>query len=330
MKCGVLPVTLYLLAPAVLVGSLFIGPSQSATPLDLWRLLTQTGSQAQSDLARTILLDVRLPRVLLTFIVGAALAASGSALQAVFRNPLVSPYVLGLSSGAAFGAALALALPLLPVTPCAFLFGLLAVAASYLMARRNRSISIVSLILAGMVVNGIFTALLTVVQYLSDPFRLQSIVHWTMGNLHTASWASLRAILLPAGLGAGVLLLMAWRMNVLALGDEEAAAVGVHPEREKIIVVLAATLASSAVVAVAGIIGLYGLLIPQMVRMIAGVDNRQALPLNLAFGGWFLVLIDDLSRSLGGQEIPIGVFTMVISAPVFVYLMRKNHIGWEQ
>jgi iron complex transport system permease protein len=211
----------------------------------------------------------------------------------------------------------------------AFIFGLLAVALSYVAARKHKNISIVSLILSGVIVTGIFTALLTIIQFVSDPFKLQSIVHWTMGNLHNAGWDALQSAYIPILIGVIVLFLKRWRLNVLALGDEEARTSGIHPEREKIIVLIAATLASSAAVSVAGIIGLYGLIVPHMVRMMAGPDNRQTIPLNFLFGGTFLLVIDDFSRTMASFEIPIGVITMLIGAPIFLYLLKKTNIGWE-
>jgi iron complex transport system permease protein len=246
-----------------------------------------------------------------------------------FRNPLVDPYILGLSSGAAFGAALALALNILPVQISAFVFGMAAVGLCYLMARKNKQVSIISLILSGIITNGIFTALLTIVQVISDPFKLQSIVHWMMGNFHTADSEKLVSVLIPVSIGFIILFVFRWKLNVLALGDEEAISAGLNPGRSKVWILLAATLASSAVVAVSGIIGLYGLVIPHLVRMLFGVDNKTTLILNFLFGGIFLVLIDDISRSLGGFEIPIGVITMLLCAPFFIWLLKKTKIGWQ-
>jgi iron complex transport system permease protein len=331
----IIVIILYSLPLPVLFLSLFIGPSDMASVssiLAFFKHLIFSGNSGNAETFQTvqaILWDVRIPRIILAFLVGGALSISGSSLQAIFRNPLVSPYILGLSSGAAFGAALALAFAFLPVQVSAFLFGLFAVALSYIAAIKHKNLSIVSLILSGVIVTGIFTALLTVVQFLSDPFKLQSIVHWTMGNLHNASWKLLSSSYIPILAGVIILFLMRWRLNVLALGDEEARTSGINPSREKIIVLIAATLASSAAVSVAGIIGLYGLIVPHMVRMMVGPDNRQSTILNFLFGGTFLLIIDDFSRTAAGFEIPIGVITMLIGAPFFLYLMKKTNIGWE-
>lgn len=314
----------------VIIGSLFIGPSEKILFNDVVALFFGESKPFHNDLLKSVIIDIRLPRILLVFFTGAVLAVSGTALQAVFRNPLVSPYVLGLSSGAAFGAALALWLSFFSVQLSAFIFAVAAVALSYFMAQKNKTVTVVSLILAGIITNGIFTSLLTVVQVFSDPFKLQSIVHWTMGNFQNANWQKFNSAILPMIAGLFVLFLLKWKMNVIALGDEESRAVGLNPARMKLWILAAATLAGSAAVAVAGIIGLYGLVVPHATRMLFGVDNRRTIPLNFFLGGSFLVLIDDMSRTLTSFEIPIGVFTMLIGAPFFIYLLKKSNIGWEK
>lgn len=321
-------ILIYSLPLPILLVSLFIGPSNTATPKAIFNWLFNHSNN--SSLIQSVIFDVRLPRVILTFLVGGSLAISGCSIQAIFRNPLTDSYILGLSSGAAFGAALALAYAFLPVQLSAFLFGLIAVGLSYFMARKNKNVSIVSLILSGIIVSGIFTALLTIVQFFTDPFKLQSIVHWTMGNLHNANWEKLQSSIIPMSIGIIILIIYRWRLNVIALGDEEAQTVGINPNKDKIIILIAATLASSSAVAVAGIIGLYGLIIPHMVRMATGPDNRQSVPLNFLFGGTFLLVIDDFSRTFSGFEIPIGVFTILLGAPFFIYLMKKTNIGWNR
>lgn len=326
---------IYFLPMPILLVSLFVGPSGSVEARQVLAWMgrgvgaLQPGAQPAEDLVRSIILDVRLPRVLLTFLVGGALAMSGSALQALFRNPLVSPYLLGLSSGSAFGAALALTLSWIPLQLSAFSFGMLAVGTSYFLARTRKTVSIVSLILSGVIVSGVFTALLTIVQFLTDPFRLQTIVHWTMGNLHNASWSKVRSA--APGILAGVawMFLFRWRMNVLALGDDETKAVGLNPEIEKLCVLIPATLAASASVAVAGVIGLVGLIVPHAVRMLIGPDNTHTTPACFALGGSFLLLVDDFSRTAAAFEIPIGVFTTLIGGPFFIFLLRKSRIGWD-
>ncbi len=325
--------TLYILPLPVVFISLVLGPAVSARQLFdwfiEWSLRRPPDEAVNRDLLRAVLWDVRLPRVLLTLLVGGALAAAGNSLQALFRNPLVSPYILGLSAGAAFGAALAVTIPWLPVQLAAFVFALLAVALSYYLARTNKTVSTVSLILSGVIVSGIFTALLTIVQFLTDPFKLQTIVQWTMGNLHNASWDKLQSAALGIAVGVIWLFLFRWRMNVLAMGDDETRAVGLNPEHQRLLVLIPATLAASAAIAVAGVIGLLGLAIPHMVRMMLGPDNRYTLPASFTFGGAFLLIVDTCSRSVAQFEIPVGVFTTLLGGPFFIFLLKKARIGWE-
>ena len=327
-------VLLLLLPLPVLLASFFVGPSEAVPPVGVWQWLLAWlgwGPVAGIDfqVVALVLGEVRLPRILLGFLVGASLSVSGAALQAVFRNPLVSSYILGLQSGAAFGAALALASGWLPLQLSAFVFGLAAVFFSFFLARKDGRVSSVTLILSGIIVTGIFTALLTVVQVLSDPFKLQTIVHWTMGNLHTASWVKIADSWWLMSLGMTGLVVLRWRMNVLAQGDDECRAVGLNPEREKAWLLLLSTLAASAAVSVAGVVGMVCLIVPHMVRMLVGADNRLLVPLCCTFGGTFLVLVDNISRSVAAFEIPIGIFTTLIGGPFFIVLLKRAQIGWE-
>ncbi|MEN6438541.1 MAG: iron ABC transporter permease [Syntrophobacter sp.] len=323
---------IFLLPLPVAFLSLMVGPVDTLGPGKLleWLVNSHADSTGEEEFIRTILLDVRLPRIILSFLVGGALAISGNALQALFRNPLVSPYLLGLSSGAAFGAALALATSWLPLQVSAFTSGMASVGISYFLARTRKSVSIISLILSGIIVTGIFSSLLTIVQFLSDPFRLQTIVHWTMGNLHNASWAKLKSAAPLIGLGTVWLFMLRWRMNVIALGEVETRAVGLNPGRERMLILVPATLVASASVAVSGVIGLVGLVVPHMVRMLLGPDNRIGVPACFAFGGTFLLIVDDMSRALASFEIPIGIFTTLIGGPFFIYLLKKSRFGWDE
>jgi iron complex transport system permease protein len=327
----------YLLLPLpVLFLSLFIGPAGSVAPPGVleWLMAKLGGGIPPADAALQmvdeVIVNVRLPRVILAFLVGGALTVSGTSLQALVRNPLVAPEILGLSAGAAFGAALALTVSWLPLQPTAFAFGLAAAAFTYFLALSRRGVSIISLVLAGIIVTGLFTALLTIVQIMNDPFKLQTIVHWTMGNLHNAAWSKVRSSILPITAGAVALICMRWRMNVLALGDEETRAVGLNPEREKLLVLVPSVLVASAAVAVAGIIGLVGLAVPHMVRMLVGPNNSKTVPASIAFGGVFLVLVDDLCRAMTSFEIPVGIFTTLIGGPFFIYLLKRAKLGFGE
>lgn len=239
------------------------------------------------------------------------------------RNPLVSPDILGLSAGAACGAALALTAWYIPLQVAAFCGSLMAALLTYLMAMRHRQVSSLSLVLAGIVVNGIFTAALTLIQIFNDPFKLQTIIHWTMGNLHNAGWNKLQSALLPILGGSLLLFLFRWRLDVLALGDEESRAVGFHPTQQKLFFLIPAILVSAAATAVAGIIGLVGLAVPHLARMLVGPGHRQLIPASFLLGGSFLVVVDTLARSLALFEIPVGVFTTLVCAPFFIILLKR-------
>ncbi len=325
----------YILPLPVALFSIFLGPSESISPADVYNwLLTKITSDSKPTISdiqtiEAVILDIRLPRIIMAFLVGAALTTSGASLQAMIRNPLVDPYLLGLSSGAAFGAALAMTvLHYMPVQLSAFIFGLMAVCLTYFLAFRRGEISIISMILSGVIVSGVFTAFLTIVQFMTDPFRLQGIVYWIMGNLHNASWSGVESMIIPVMTGTLWLFIIKWRLNVISLGDLEAKTVGYNPTTLKLMILIPATLIAAASVAVAGIIGMVGLAVPHMIRMMIGYDNKKVIPVSFAFGGTFLLLVDNLSRTITQFEIPIGIFTTLIGGPFFIYLLKRLRHGY--
>lgn len=321
----------------MLIISLFIGSSAQVNAFDylplLYKKIMDIGlnvdEAARYQMISNILINVRMPRILLTFLVGAALSTSGAVLQGIFRNPLVDSYILGISSGAAFGASLAILYSLDLVNTSAFIAGSLAVILTYLIAGSNKQMSTISIVLSGMIISGVFMALLTVVQYISNPYKLQAIVQWTMGNLHAASWIELKRAFLPILISIVIVYLYRWRINLLALGDDAAKSVGVNPSFDKLILIVCATLMTTTTVAVAGIISFYGLFLPHIVRMLLGSDNSKSIPGNIFLGGSFLLLIDNLSRALFVFEVPIGIFTTILGGAFFVFLMRKNKLNWN-
>jgi iron complex transport system permease protein len=281
------------------------------------------------DAHRDILFRIRLPRILLALLVGAALSVSGASLQAVFRNPLVNEYILGLSFGAAFGASLSLVFlgRSMPPQPAAFLFAVVAVVLVLAIAGRSAS-EVVSLLLTGVIVSAFFQALLSLVEFFANPYALQALIFWLMGSLARAGWKEL-AVAAPVMLaGAIVLVLLRWRLNVLSLGDEEARALGVNVRREKLMVIIAATATTAAATSVAGVIGWIGLIVPHLVRMAVGPDNRKVVPLSAAFGASLLLVADDVARSLMSFEIPIGILTSVVGLPIFIVLLKKSRRSW--
>ncbi len=302
-------------------------------PVDLTKALLSplvaSFRTAETAVPRDIVFQIRLPRILLALIVGAALALSGASLQALFRNPLVNEYLLGLSSGAAFGAALSLVFlgGRFPVQISAFVFSLAAVFIVLSVSRRAGG-EVVSLLLTGVIVSAFFSALLTVVEYLASPYSLQALFFWLMGSFSLAGWRE-AAITFPLVIGAGLLLLLfRWRLNLLALGEEEGRALGVRVKRDKLIVIGLATLMTSTAVAAVGIIGWVGLIVPHLARMMVGADNRRVLPLSALLGATVLLAADDLARSLTSFEIPVGIFTSLIGIPLFIYLLRKSSRVW--
>lgn len=330
-----LKVALLWVVPIVLVvGSLLLGSTEN---LSLSELLHYTGRMFDrwqgQDIAtipmETILWKVRMPRIILTFLVGASLASAGGVLQAIFRNPIVDPFTLGISSGAAFGAALAMLFPFMSINLSAFIFGVCAVLMTYGVSYAGSRTSVVSMVLSGIIISGIFTALLTLLQYLSDPYKLQAIIQWTMGNLHTASWSKVNMAVYPIVIGLAVIVFLRWKLNLLSLGDNEALAVGVNPKVLKLVLIAVSTMITASSVAAVGVISLFGLIVPHISRMIFGPDNSICVWANISIGGAFLLVIDDFSRAVMPFEIPVGVFTMLIGAPIFIYLMKKSLMNWN-
>lgn len=280
-----------------------------------------------SDVERNVVLLVRLPRIILAVLVGGGLASAGAALQATFRNPLVSPEIIGVSSGASFGGALALLLGLGSgfLVGGAFGFGLVALALLFTITLGRGGAPMLMVVLAGVVTGSFFSALVSLLTYLADPYTtLPAIVFWLLGSLATASYAKVLVAVVPICAGVLVLMLLRWRINVLSLGDEDATALGLHPRRMRWVVLIACALVVAGAVAVSGVISWVGLVIPHLARMWVGPDHRVLLPVSFLMGGAYLVLIDTLARTVTAAEVPIGVLTALIGAPVFFLLLRRN------
>jgi iron complex transport system permease protein len=278
-----------------------------------------------------IIWDVRAPRVVLAGLVGATLAFAGAAYQGVFRNPLAEPYLIGVAAGASVGATLIIVSPLYvtagilsPVPPAAFAGALIAVALSYGLARTGGAVPTASLILSGVAISAIGTSFVTYLM-LTYQERTIEILNWVLGGFNTARWTD-SAIALPyLAIAAALILPYARVLNVLQLDDDEARHLGVDVERVKLVVLAAASLATAAAVAVSGLIGFVGLVVPHAARMIWGPDHRRLLPLSACLGASFLILADIAARSIDpGREIPIGVVTAFAGAPFFLFLMRRT------
>jgi iron complex transport system permease protein len=284
------------------------------------------------DTVNTVIFQIRLPRTLIAMAVGAALSISGASFQGMFRNPLVSPDILGVSSAAGFGAALAILISgnAVAIQTSAFIFGIVGVVLTYILSRVYRSTPILMLVLSGVVVSAFFAALISAIKYIADPFqKLPAITFWLMGSLSATSLPDLTTALPPIVLGTIGLLLVRWRLNVLAMGDEEARSLGIKTEILKGFVIFCATIVTAASVCVSGMIGWVGLIIPHIGRMIVGPDHKVLLPATVSIGASYLLIMDNISRTVISAEIPLGILTAVVGAPFFAYLIRKTKGGWR-
>lgn len=283
------------------------------------------------DKYTTIIWDIRLPRAILAALAGASLAASGAAFQGLFHNPLVNSGMLGVSSGSGFGAALAILLftrssPYVYIF--AFAFGGLAVFLSYMIGRIYSTTPTIMLVLGGVVVSSMFSSFISLIKYISDPFdKLPAITFWLMGSFASVSRQDIYIGAPPMLLGILGLVLIRWRINVLSMGDREAQTLGINTGVNKLIAISFATLATAGAVCVSGTIGWVGLIIPHIGRMFVGNDNKKLIPVSCALGASFLVVVDNISRTLTGGEIPIGILTSLIGGPFFIYLLRRTKGG---
>jgi iron complex transport system permease protein len=282
------------------------------------------------DTVETVIFNIRLPRIILALCIGAGLSISGAAFQGMFQNPLVSPDILGVTAGAGFGAALGILLSgnTLVVQTLALFFGILAVALSYLISRVYKTTPTLMLVLSGIVVGAIFSALLSLTKYVADPKqKLPAIVFWLMGSLAAVSKRDVVTAVPPMLVGILGLWLVRWRINILSMGDEEARSLGVKTDLLKAIIIVCCTVVTASAVSVCGIIGWIGLVVPHVGRMLVGPDHKVLLPASLALGASYLLLIDNLARTLISAEIPLGILTAIIGAPFFGYLLRRTQGG---
>ena len=324
-------VTLAILPPIVALISLFLGtyftPPETVLNMIFTKLISPGTHSPWPAVYETIVFNIRLPRIALALLGGLALSVAGASLQTVFRNPLVDSYILGISAGAGFGAALAIAVfpHLLGIQLSAFAFGILAFFITYSIAKTRGGTPTVSLVLAGVIVSSLFSAALSLVKFFTDPHQLAGIVTWLMGSLAVTGWRDVATIAPLVLVGFAALFLMRWRLNVLSLGDEEARSLGINVERERLVVLFAATLIVSSFTSVAGIIGWVGLMVPHMARMyLKSPDNRVVIPASACIGSALLLLADDAARCLTTFELPVGVLTTIGGAPFFLYLLKKG------
>ena len=313
---------------AALALSVFVGRYPTPywmPPSYLWR----------DELARRLVLYLRLPRILTAFMMGMALAAAGAVMQIIFRNPLVCSGFLGVSQGAAFGAAFSIIVlssspVVIELSAVVFAFGALVV--SYVLAWNIRYGDwVLRLVLAGIISSALFSSGVGVLKYLADPLReLPDIVFWLMGGLWAVTWRDVLYIFPVVLVSLSILLLMRWRVNLLALRDETAFSLGAAPARERALVLVASVAATAVVVAVGGIVGWVGLIVPHIARRIVGADAQRVIPASMLIGGVFSLLCDNLARTLRAGEIPLGIVTSLLGAFIFIAMFFRNELGMQK
>lgn len=277
--------------------------------------------------AETVIFNIRIPRILVSLVVGSGLATAGASFQALFSNPLATPDTLGCANGASFGAALGILLGLnaLGIQISALIFGILAVVLVFVFTRYRHANQIMMIILGGMVVSSLFSALVSLIKYVADPNDvLPVITFWLMGSFSNSTVRSLYTGVPMIILGMMILYLMRYRMNALSLKEEEAASLGINVRQNRMIVIVASSLITASVVSMCGVVGWVGLLIPHISRMLFGNNHTKVIPGCIVFGALFMLIIDTIARCMYQAEIPVSILTAIIGAPVFLLLLRKT------
>lgn len=280
-----------------------------------------------SKTMRTVIFNVRLPRVLLSMLAGAGLSVSGAAFQSLFANPLATPDTLGVATGASFGAALGILLGFsgFGIQMTALLTGIAAVALVCFISRINGRSHILMIILSGMVISALFSAMVSLIKYVADPQDvLPAITYWLMGSMSSATKETLLLGSPLIILGIVLIFLVRWKLNAMSLPEDEAKSLGIHVKLLRSITILGATMITASVVSMCGLIGWVGLLIPHIARMMFGNNNQAVVPASIGFGAIFMLAIDTIARSVTATEIPVSILTAVIGAPFFIILLRKT------
>ncbi|MHC5248414.1 FecCD family ABC transporter permease [Enterococcus sp. LJL90] len=275
----------------------------------------------------TILFNIRFPRIIMAVVIGAGISVAGATYQALFQNPMISQDILGASQGAAFGAAIALffSLSYSQVIGLSFIFGIIAVVLVLALDRVLKNQTTLNLILIGMLVGTLFSSAISYLKLVGDPLNtLPAITYWLMGSLSSIKMTNVYSAVPLILVGMLPIFLLRWRLNVMTLGEEEALSLGVNTKLLRLILIFSATLITAAAVSVSGLIGWVGLVVPHFARLLIGNDNRHSLPATALVGGIFLLIVDDLARTLTTSEIPIGILTSFIGAPIFLSLIARN------
>ncbi len=276
---------------------------------------------------KNVIFNIRLPRVLLSLLAGAGLSVAGASFQGLFSNPLATPDTLGVATGASFGAALGILLGfnMFLTQVCALLMGVVAVLVVYTVSRVRGGTNMIMIILGGMVVSSLFSALVSMIKYVADPQDvLPAITFWLMGSLSGVNFQTLALGAPFIAVGTIMIFVLRWRLNVLSLNEDEAHTLGVNVRLLRVLVILASTMITASVVSMCGLIGWVGLLIPHISRMLFGNDNRRVIPASIGLGAIFMLIIDTIARTMTASELPVSILTAVIGAPVFIILLRRT------
>jgi iron complex transport system permease protein len=313
-----------LLLLAVL-GSSVIG-SYSLSLHDWWSVLK---APSESGTPGIVLLQIRLPRLLACILVGSGLSLAGASYQGLFNNPMVSPDILGASAGAGFGAAIGIlfGFDIVAIQALSFVGGLLAVLLAWVLASGlcRRGDPVLMLVLVGILIGSLFTALISLTKYLADPLnKLPVITFWLLGSFASITPKDVRLAIIPIAVGCIPLLLLRWRLNVLCMGEQEARTLGMNTSTMRFVVIVCATLITAASVSMCGMVGWIGLVVPHLARLVVGPNHKILLPTAAVMGGCFLLLVDDVARTVGALEIPVGVLTALIGAPFFLFLLMRE------
>ena len=296
---------------------------------DISNAIFQKGLNSQVD---TVVWNIRLPRIIMSVLIGAGLSVSGVCLQAMFGNPLVSAHTLGVSYSAGFGAALGILIfnNFLYIQVLATLMGFLGMFITYRMSRKNGQSSILMLVLSGVIVGAVFEALTSLIKFVADPEqKLPAITYWLMGSMAGTSWSDILKAVPFVVVSIAILWLLRWRLNVISLSEDEAISLGINIRQTRILIIITTTVIASVAVSFCGVIAFVGLAVPHLMRMLCGNDHRVLLTANFLGGGIFLLVIDTLARSATATEIPLSILTAVVGAPIFAILLHKTGGVWN-
>lgn len=307
--------------------SLFMGRFMVAPSDVLHAMIKLITRQKLNGIEQSVVIGIRLPRTIMAMLVGAGLSVSGASFQGLFQNPLVSPDVLGVSSGAALGAVAGILIAGYDYKAMllAFIFGVAAVLITYALSRLKGNSTVLSLVLGGMITSSLMNACISLCKYVADPVeKLPAITYWLMGSFSSSNYKLLKLVWIPIVVGLLIIYVLRWRINVLSLGDDECIALGINPTLTRNLIIFASTLITAASVMATGVIGWIGLVIPHITRMLVGVDHKYQIPATMILGAIFMTLVDVASRTLLAAEIPIGVLTALIGAPFFAVVYKRK------